>query len=349
MAKLTSEITTSGRAHVLHSAGESLRRVERTVPAPGRGQALVRVQATALNFHDLVNLMGGIANVAWPRVPFSDNCGEIVAIGPDSGSWRAGDRVIANFFPDWIDGQPRQKYCDVVYGDQIDGFLQDYAIVETRSLVRAPSNLDAAEAATLACAALTAWRSVVVEAAVGPGDVVVIQGTGGVSLFALQFAKLMGAEVILTSSSDEKLDLGRRLGADHLHNYRADPDWDKKVLDVTSGRGADLIVEIGGADTLLRSINAATLNGHVSVIGIRSGFGLTAALAVEPVLIKNLTLRGITVGNVRQLEDMCRAIERHSIRPVIDRQFSFDDVGAALDLMQRQGHVGKIVVNVSST
>jgi Zn-dependent alcohol dehydrogenase len=216
------------RALVLERMGEPLRLVERPVPTPARGQIIVRNLATSINFHDVLNLQGVMPNVAWPRVPFSDNCGQIVAVGADCGGFRVGERVIANFFPDWLDGEPQPRYCDIVFGDQIDGFLQDHTVVDARSLVRAPAHLSAVEAATLPCAGLTAWRSVAVEARVQPGHVVVIQGTGGVALFALQFAKLYGAEVILISSSDEKLDFGRKLGADHTHNYRQDPAWDQK-------------------------------------------------------------------------------------------------------------------------
>jgi NADPH:quinone reductase-like Zn-dependent oxidoreductase len=336
----------SGRALVLESPGQALRLLDRVALEPARSQVLVRNLATAVNYHDALNLQGLIPNPAWPRVPFSDNCGEIVAVGADSGDWRVGDRVIANFFPDWLDGEPQPKYCNVVYGDQIDGFLQDYTRVDSRSLVRAPTHLSPSEAATLACAGLTAWRSVMVEAKIKPGDVVVIQGTGGVSLFALQLAKLAGAEIILLSSSDEKLAFGRKLGADHLHNYRQDPAWDQRVLDITQGRGADLVVEIGGADTLMRSINATRLNGQVSIIGVRSGFGVTVPLAVEPVLIKNLQLRGITVGNAEQLNQLCRAMEFNQLHPIIDRRFAFDQTAAAVALMESQTHVGKIVIDL---
>ena len=337
------------RALVLERMGEPLRLVERPVPTPGRGQIIVRNLATSINFHDVLNLQGVMPNVAWPRVPFSDNCGQIVAVGADCGGFRVGERVIANFFPDWLDGEPQPRYCDIVFGDQIDGFLQDHTVVDARSLVRAPPHLSAVEAATLPCAGLTAWRSVAVEARVQPGHVVVIQGTGGVALFALQFAKLYGAEVILISSSDEKLEFGRKLGADHTHNYRQNPAWDQRVLEITCGLGADLVVEVGGADTLARSINATKLNGHVSVIGVRSGFGMTAAIAVEPILIRNLTLRGITVGNVRQLEAMCRAMELHDIHPVVDRRFPFSNVEGAVALMQEQTHLGKIAIDIADS
>ena len=339
---------TPARALVLERPGEPMQRVTRAIPSPARGQAVVRVLATAVNFHDVLNVSGLQPNVTWPRVPFTDNCGEIIAVGEGAGPWRTGDRVIANFFPDWVDGRPQPAYCDVVYGDQIDGFLQDFNVVDARTLVRAPSHLSAAESATLACAGLAAWRCVAVEAQVQTGSVVVIQGTGGVALFALQFAKLLGAEVILISSSDRKLDKGRGLGADHLHNYSREPAWDQRVLEITGGRGADLIVEVGGAGTLMRSINATRMDGHISVIGVRTGFGVTTPMAVEPVLMKNLTLRGITVGSANDLRLMCRAMELHQLRPVIDRHYPFEDAAAAIALMQSQSHIGKIVIDVES-
>ncbi len=340
---------TSNSAFILTEPGAPLHRVERDLPKPARGQALVRNRATAVNFHDVLNIMGVLPNLANPRVPFSDNCGEIVELGPDCDGWVVGDRVIANFFPEWIDGPPRPRYCANVYGDQIDGFLAQYTLVEVRSLVRPPAHLSDAEAATLCCAGLTAWRSLTAEANIRPGQTVVIQGTGGVSLFALQFARMLGAQVILTSSSDEKLELGRALGADHTHNYRRDPDWDAAVVAMTNGNGAELIVEIGGADTMARSINAAAMDGHVSVIGVRSGFGQPTAISPELILTKNLTIKGITVGSVRQLGDMCRAIELCRIKPVIDRHFAFDDVAAALALMQSQGHAGKIAIDIEAS
>ena len=334
-------------AYVLETPGSPLNRASRRLPTPVRGQALVRNLATSVNYHDVLNVQGLVPFVLWPRVPYSDNCSEIVALGPEPGSWQVGDRVLANFFVDWIDGPPNQRYCSRVYGDQNDGFLQDYTLVETASLVIAPAHLTAGEVATLGCAGLTAWRSVVVEAGVGPGDVVVIQGTGGVSLFALQFAKMVGSEVILLSSSEEKLAFGRTLGADHVHNYREDPAWDAAVMDFTGGRGANLVVEIGGADTMARSLNAVCLNGHVSVIGIRTGAGLPAAMPIEQILIRNITVRGMTVGSRRQLEQMCAAMTVNRMCPVIDRHFGIEDTEAAMALMESQSHRGKIVIDIA--
>lgn len=335
-----------GQALLLESPNGPLRRVEREVPQPGRGQVLVRNLATAVNYHDILNVMGVLPNLAWPRVPFSDNCGEVVAAGADCGEWRPGDRVMAGFFPGWAAGPPTAENCAVCYGDQVDGFLQTHTLVEAGSLVRAPAGLAAREAATLCCAGSTAWRSVVEEAQVSPGQTVVVQGTGGVSLFALQLAKLAGARVILLSSSDEKLALGRQLGADHLINYRADPAWDEAVIEITGG-GADLIVEIGGADTLLRSINAVRVGGHVSVIGVRSGFGQAPALPVEAVLIKNITLRGLTVGSILTLRDLSRAVERHALKPVISKVYGLGEAAEAMALMESQQHIGKIAIQIA--
>ena len=335
------------KAFVINGPGAPMRLVDREIPVPGRGQAVVRNFSTALNFHDVLNIQGVVPNMAWPHVPFSDNCGEIVALGEDTDTWRIGERVVANFFPDWLDGQPTQAYCLSVYGDNRDGFLQEYSLVETKSLVRVPDYLSHAEAASLCCAGLTAWRSLAVEARVQPGQVVVVQGTGGVSLFALQFAKMLGARVILTSSSDEKLDFGKKLGADFTINYRKDVDWDCRVLEMTDGTGADVIVEIGGAGTLPRSINAARFNGHISVIGVRSGAGVQTSVSPEALLVKNIHLRGITVGSARHLNDMCMALEQHRVRPVVGHCFELGDVAAAIRLMETQSHVGKIAIEIA--
>ncbi|MFA5630133.1 MAG: NAD(P)-dependent alcohol dehydrogenase [Porticoccaceae bacterium] len=336
------------KAFVIAEQGAPVRLMDREIPVPRRGQAVVRNFATTLNFHDVLNIQGVVPNMTWPHVPFSDNCGEIVALGEDTGTWQVGERVMANFFPDWLDGAPTPEYCLSVYGDNRDGFLQEYTLVESKSLARVPDYLGHAEAASLCCAGLTAWRSIAVEACVQPGQVVVVQGTGGVSLFALQFAKMFGARVILTSSSDEKLDFGKKLGADFTINYRKHPDWDLRVLELTDGVGADVIVEIGGADTLPRSINAVRFNGHVSVIGVRSGAGVQTSVSPEMLLIKNIHLRGITVGSVRHLNDMCRALEQHRVTPVVEHHFEMGDVDRAIELMETQSHMGKIAIEIAN-
>lgn len=333
---------TESLAMVLDAAAQPLRAETRAVRDPGPGEALLRVRATSVNYHDLVNVQGGIPRLPYPRVPFSDVCAEVEAVGEGVRRVKPGDRVCANFFPRWISGRPEAAFTSPVFGDQIDGFLQTRAVVPAESLVHAPAHLTDEEAATLGCAGLTAWRSVVAEGGTKAGDVVVVQGTGGVSLFALGFAKMLGAVVVLTSSSDEKLERARALGADHLLNYRTDPDWDRRVGEITGGRGADLVVDVGGSDTFPRAVQAAKLDGHVSIIGVLTG--VTPPFPLVHVMAKNLNVRGITVGSRSQFEDMNRAIAAHGYRPATDRAFELEAAGEALALMASQKHFGKIVI-----
>jgi NADPH:quinone reductase-like Zn-dependent oxidoreductase len=330
------------RAMVLTAYAQPLTLEQREPRQPGPGEALLRVTATSVNYHDVIGCMGGIPRLPLPRVPFSDCAAEVEAVGPGVTRVKPGDRVSANFFPGWIGGRPEPSAMGVVFGDQIDGFVQSSATVPADSLVLAPAHLRDAEIATLGCAGLTAWRSVVVEAGIKAGDVVVVQGTGGVSVFAVGFAKMLGATVILTSSSDEKLEKGRALGADHLLNYRADPDWDRRVWEITGGRGADLVVDIGGADTFPRAVGASKMDGHVSIIGVLSG--VTPEFPLVQVMQKNLTVRGITVGNRTQFEAMNRALTAHQWRPPVDRVFELEAANDALALMQSKTHFGKIVI-----
>mgnify|MGYP002653792393 CR=1 FL=1 len=253
------------RAMVLTAPGQMSLQT-RAVAEPGPGQVRLAVKATSVNFHDYGGVMGGIPNLPWPRVAFSDCAAEVEAVGEGVTRVAVGDKVSCNFFRDWIGGRPSPELMAVVYGDQIDGFCQSSNVVAAHSLVKAPQHLSFQEIATLPCAALTAWRSLVVEAQIKAGDTVVVQGTGGVSVFAIGFAKMLGAEVILTSSSDEKLEKGRALGADHLVNYRSNPDWHKAVLEITGGRGAELVVDIGGADTFPKAVAAAKLDGIEKVL-----------------------------------------------------------------------------------
>lgn len=337
-----------GKAMVLRAKGEPLELEEREPISPKRGQVLLRNAATSLNFHDFINVKGGIPGLPYPRVPFSDGCAEVLEVGEDVTGLKVGDRVIPNFFSHWIDGEPTAYTRSVVPGDHIDGMLQHYVTLDSASLVKAPPSLTDHEVATLGCAGVTAWRSVIVEAKIKPGDVVLIQGTGGVSLFALAFAKMAGASVILTSSSDEKLDRAAGLGADHLHNYRKDERWDDFALSVTKGRGVDLVVDVAGANTLPRALNAAKVNGHVSVIGVRAGaVGEAMSFPVVQVMSKNLTIKGITVGSRQHLADMCQAIEVHGYKPVVDRVFALEETEAAIALMDSQAHFGKIVIQTA--
>jgi NADPH:quinone reductase-like Zn-dependent oxidoreductase len=246
--------------------------VERPVPEPGPREVRIKMRAASLNARDL-GVIGGFyyPDLKGPLIPVSDGVGEVVAVGEGVRRFRPGDRVSATFSQRWISGDPTKKWLDGLLGGPLDGMLAEYAVLHEDGLVRVPEHLSDEEAATLPCAAVTAWQSVVTEGRVQAGDVVVVQGTGGVSLFALQFAKLHGAAVIVTSSSDEKLERARQLGADYGINYRQTPDWEQAVLSWTDGRGADHVVDVGGAATLNRSIAAVRFGGRVSLIGLLSG------------------------------------------------------------------------------
>lgn len=324
----------------------SLARTERDIPRPRRGEALIRLRATSLNYHDVLRLGGGYPDLPLPCVPFSDGCGDVVAVGEEVTRVAVGDRVMPNFFPLWSGGPESAYGRSVVYGDHIDGTLQSHLCADALALVRAPSHLDDLEAATLGCAGVTAWRSVVALGGARPGQWVVVEGTGGVALFALAFARMSGARVCVTSSSDEKLDRARELGADATINYRSHPDWAKEVLELTDGRGADHVVDIGGPDTLPLAIKAAAIGGRVSIIGARSGIGREPPFPIRTVMKKNLTLRGLSVGSRTDFEDMCAAISSSGYRPVIGATLPYADVEKAVELMESQQHVGKIALAI---
>lgn len=320
---------------------------DRPVPEPGPGEARVRMQAASLNYHDLAAILG-MANpkMPLPMVPFSDGAGEVDAVGGGVESLRVGERVTTSFFPRWQSGPPALEKMQPVTGETAPGALQEYLVVPAQSLIPAPEHLDARQAATLPCAALTAWRAVVVEGRVKAGDRVLLQGTGGVSLFALQFAKMLGAEVIITSSSDEKLQRAMALGADHGINYREDKDWGRTARRIAGGEGVELVVEVGGAGTLAESLRAVRIGGHVSMIGVLTGVSSTVPTA--RIMAMNLTVRGITVGSREHFEAMNRAISLHRLEPVIGEVFSMADARRALETMQAGGHFGKICVEVSA-
>jgi len=328
---------------VMDGPGRALRLDTRPIPEPGPGEALVRVRASSMNYHDLVNLMG-LINGPWPRVPMTDGAGEIVAVGPGVEGLAVGDRVISSFHPRWRDGRPTPSGKRETPGDRSDGWLQQYRLEAADSLIPTPGHLSDAEAGTLTCAGTTAW-SALEEGGVGAGDVVVTQGTGGVSLFALQLARARGATVILTSSSDEKLAVGRSLGADHLINYRTTPDWDREVRAITEGRGADLVVDIGGADTLARSVRAARMDGTVAIVGVLGGFG-DAPIPVSTAMLQNVHLVGITVGSVRAHRDLCQAVAQAGCTPHVSHHFAWDDIPEAVRVMQANEHIGKIAVTI---
>lgn len=318
---------------------------ESPVPVPCSGEVLLRVHATSINYHDLIGVNGGIPGLTVPRVPFSDACGTIEAVGEGVEGWTVGERVLPSFFLDWADGRPNRASLSRILGDQVDGALQTHLVVPARILAKAPQHLSHIQAATLCCAGLTAWRAIMVEAQIQRGQTVLLLGTGGVSLFGLAFARLSGAQVIITSSSDEKLSRARELGADVTINYRKDVDWAKRVIEHTGGEGADLVIEVGGGGTLAQSIRAARVDGHVSVIGVLSGRD-TQAFPAAAVMAKNLTVRGITVGSTADLRAMCAAVENAQITPIVDSVYDLETAHEALEAMAAQQHFGKIAVTM---
>lgn len=325
-----------------------LRELERPVPEPGPGEVRVRMEAASINYHDLATVMG-MANprMPLPQVPLSDGAGVVDALGDGVEGLSPGQRVSSVFFPDWQAGRPSLAALRRVTGETVPGVLGEYRLAPASALMPAPAHLSAAQVATLPCAALTAWRAVVVEGKVKAGDRVLLQGTGGVSLFALQFARMLGAETFITSSSDDKLARARALGADHGINYRSEPKWGKAVRKLTGGEGVDLVVEVGGAGTLPESLNAVAIGGHISMIGVLTGVASTVPTA--KIMALNATVRGITVGSREHFQAMNRAIALHSLEPVIGETLGFADLRQGLELMQSGGHFGKIVLQAGLT
>jgi NADPH:quinone reductase-like Zn-dependent oxidoreductase len=319
---------------------------ERPEPSPGPGQILVRMHAASLNYRDLLTVQGKGGSHKLPLIPFSDGAGEIVAVGDGVTRVAVGDHVCPMFFQSWFDGGPSASNRRLALGGTRPGVLQELMVLDAEGVSRIPSNLTFEQAATLPCAALTAWRALFEEAHVRPGDTVLVQGTGGVSIFALQFAKLAGAAVIVTSSSDDKLERSKTLGADHTINYRSVPEWGKAAADWAGG-GVDHIVEVGGKDTLHQSIEAAQVGGTILIIGVLSGFA--QQIAIPSIFGKNLRVIGLSVGSRRMFEKMTSAIERNNMKPVIDRTVAFDAVPDALKLMQQGGHFGKIVIQFAAS
>jgi NADPH:quinone reductase-like Zn-dependent oxidoreductase len=331
------------QAMVMNEAGAPPVAVERPVGEPGRGQVLVKVNASSLNFHDNINLMGLLPG-PWPRVPMSDGAGVVVALGPGVDTLQVGQRVMGAFHPGWLDGPPTPEAKRELPGDTCDGWLQQYRVADAASLVRSPEHLSDVEAATIPCAGVTAW-SALREANVSEGDVVVTQGTGGVSLFVVQLAHTLGATTILTSSSDDKLKIGSALGATHLINYRTIPEWDVEVKRLTGGRGGDLVVDLGGPDTLARSLHSARMGGTIAVIGVLSGFDMTPIAGAE-VMLNNLRIIGITVGSVWAHRELCEVISTAGITPHISHVFDWESLDEALRVMRAGEHVGKIALTI---
>jgi NADPH:quinone reductase-like Zn-dependent oxidoreductase len=331
---------------------DNLKQVELPMLQITPGMVLIRVHAVSLNYRDLMMVKGFYnPKMALPRIPCSDGAGEVVAIGEGVSRVQVGDRVCGIFMQRWLDGPLTAERSKAALGGDVDGMLAEYVLLAQDGVVRFPEHLSYEEAATLPCAGVTAWNALhhAGEAAcpVLPGETIVIQGTGGVSIFALQFATLLGARVIGTSSSDEKLSRAYGLGLDAGCNYKEHPEWSKWVVEVTEGRGADRIVEVGGGGTFGQSLHAVRVGGMVAQIGVLSGAATSEPLALTPILHKQLRVQGIYVGSRAMFEQMNAAIAKAGLRPVIDRVFSSDQVREAFVHMQSGSHFGKIVIRMA--
>ena len=315
-------------------------------PQPRLGEVLVRVHAVAWNYRDLMMVEGRYnPKMHLPRIPCSDGAGEVITVGEGVTRVQPGDRVCGIFMQNWIDGPPDAAKIRGALGGDIDGMLAEQVVLPEMGLLRFPEFLSYEHAATLPCAAVTAWNALVHAGSIKAGDTVVIQGTGGVSIFALQFAKMMGARVLGTSGSDEKLERAKSLGLDAGLNYRTHPEWDRWVIEQTNGHGADLVVEVGGAGTFNRSLRAVRIGGAVAQIGVLSES--SEGLQIPLLLHRQIHLRGIYVGSRADFEMMNRAILQQKLKPVVDEVFSFNAAGEALRRMQSGGHFGKLVTSVT--
>jgi len=325
---------------------DNLKAAERPTPHPGPDEVLVRVRAVSLNYRDLLVVQGKYnPRMKLPHVPLSDGAGDVIEVGTEVNNWQPGHRVVIPFMPGWIEGELTPAKGSSALGGDVDGMLSELVVIRAEALLPMPDHLNYEEAATLPCAAVTAWNGLFVSGNLQPGQTLLLQGTGGVSLFGLQFSKLVGATVIITSSSDEKLDRARAMGADYTINYRSRPDWEKRVHEITGGRGVDLTLEVGGAGTLSKTLRATCHCGHVSLIGVLSG--IAGDVETAHILHKAVTIRGIYVGSRAMFAAMNHAITQHKLEPVIDRVFGFDDSPEALRYLESAQHFGKIVIRIN--
>lgn len=319
---------------------------ERPEPQPGPGQVRIRVHAVSLNFRDLMTVRGVYnPRQKLPLVPCSDGAGVIEAVGAGVTRVAVGDRVTSLFAQRWLGGEPTRERLRSTLGGPADGMLAEQVVLSEDGVVKAPPHLSHEEAATLPCAAVTAWSALVGEGKIRAGESVLLQGTGGVSIFALQLAKLLGARVIVTSSRDEKLARCRELGADEGINYRETPDWGARARELTGGEGVDHVVEVGGGETFAQSLKAIKIGGTISVIGALTG-GVAAGIPLTQILMQKVRVQGILVGSRDDFEAMNRAIALHGLRPVLDRAFAFEAARDAFEHMAGGSHFGKIVIRV---
>ncbi len=316
-------------------------------PVPGPGEVLVRMRAASLNFRDSLIVKGGYRSQQKQEnlIPLSDGAGKVAGVGEGVSGVQIGERVIALFCQDWIAGEPDQQTIESHFGRDRDGMLCELKLFKPHQLVKTPDCLSDVEAAALPCAALTAWSAIVAEGHTKPGDLVLTQGTGGVSLFALQFARMAGAKVIVTSSSDEKLERVKEMGADEVINYRSDENWGKTALALSGGRGIDNVVELGGTETLKQSLISVRPGGTLSMIGVLSGATFGNAL-LPFVVSRKVRMQGVTVGSREHMIDMLRAMETHDIKPVIDKTFEFENAADAFRYLETGAHFGKVCISI---
>ena len=315
----------------------------RVAAEPKAGEITVRLHANSLNYHDFA-VVSGMWGPSEARIPMADGAGVVTAVGDGVSEFKVGDHVVSTFFPTWLAGEPLVEGFATTPGDGVDGYAREIVTASTHAFTLAPKGWSHVESSTLTTAALTAWRAMMCDDALKPGDTVLVQGTGGVSIFALQFAKMAGATVIATSSSDDKLDRLKAMGADHLINYRKTANWGEVARDITGGRGVDHVVEVGGPATLNQSMLAARVGAHISVIGILTGLG--GEVSIVTALIKQLRLQGLIVGNRAQQQDMVKAIDANGMRPMVDKVFPLESIVDAFKYQESNQHFGKICLEM---
>jgi NADPH:quinone reductase-like Zn-dependent oxidoreductase len=335
----------NNQACVLPEFGpENLEWREVPVADPGPREITLRMKAFSINWRDLATVTGHIPHVKMPLIPLSDGVGEVIECGEGVTRFKKGDRVCPMFFPNWISGKAALGVYGQALGGTVDGVLSEYVTLNEESASAVPAHLTDEQAASLPCAALTAWTALSNGGGITVGDSVLLEGTGGVSIFGLQFAKLMGAETVVTSSDDGKLERAKTLGADHVINYKTTPEWGKAAVGLTGGRGVDRVLDVGGPATLAQAIDAITQNGHIEIIGVLSG--RDATFSVPKMMFKHATMEGVTVGSRSGFEAMCRAIQVHRTEPVVDSTFDARQLGEALQSMAAGKHFGKITLTL---
>jgi NADPH:quinone reductase-like Zn-dependent oxidoreductase len=328
------EVGVPATLHTLHLAD-----IEVPVPAPN--ELLIRVRASSLNYHDYL-VTTGVVPVAPGRVPMSDGVGEVIQVGAEVADFSVGQRVMGTYFPEWLDGLPTAENTARMRGDHVSGFASEFVALPSTSFTKVPDGLSYEEAATLPCAGLAAWRALIVEGAIKPGDTVLIEGTGGVSIFALQFAKLAGATIIATSSSETKLARLTSLGADHVINYLETPNWGRRARDISGGKGVDHVVDVVGGD-LSQVMDAVRVGGRIYMVGALSH--RLAEFSPTALILGNVCLIGLTVGSRKHQEDMVQGIQHNALKPVVDRVFPFEEISSAFKYQEERTYLGKICLS----